>query len=88
MELMVSNFELMASNIELMAFNFELMASNFELMGSNFFSRQQSNLESKKYSPTIKMTKISINNICYSFDHIFHSNLSLFEKYSLFIILD
>ena len=29
-----------------------------------------SNLESKKYSPTIKMTKISINKICYSFDHI------------------
>jgi hypothetical protein len=29
-----------------------------------------SNLDSKKYSPTIKMTKISINKICYSFDHI------------------
>ena len=63
MELMVSNFELMASNIE-------LMASNFELMGSNFFSRHNQNLESKKYSPTLIIWKISINKICYSFDHI------------------
>ena len=31
---------------------------------------QLSNLESKKYSPTIIITKISINKICYSFDHI------------------
>jgi len=31
---------------------------------------RDSNLESKKYSPTIKMTKISINKTCHSFDHI------------------